>query len=87
MKDELTGLSFPSLFMEWIMQCVTTATYSISINGSLHGFFMPMRDFSSFFFVLYLEYLSRSLKDLKDNRDSTFTSGVNSLISHIGICG
>ena len=59
------------------MQCVTT-TYSLSINGSLHGFFKGKQGvrqgdpISPFLFVLCLEYLSRSLKDLKDNRDFNF---------------
>ena len=35
----LLGLRFPHKFVKWIIQCVTTTTYSISINGSLHGFF------------------------------------------------
>ena len=39
MKEVFIGLGFPSLFVGWIMQCVSTTSYSISINGSLHGFF------------------------------------------------
>ena len=74
MKDVLTELGFPSLFVEWIMQCVTSTSYSLSINGSLHGFFKGKQgDLTSpFLFVLCLEYLSRSLKDLKDNRDFNY---------------
>ncbi|GFZ06736.1 hypothetical protein Acr_18g0009060 [Actinidia rufa] len=78
MKDVLKGLGFPSLFVEWIMQCVTTTSYSLSINGSLHGFFKGKQGvrqgdlISSFPFVLCLEYLSRSLKDLKDNGDFNY---------------
>ena len=78
LKDVLSGLGFPSLFMEWIMQCVTTASYSISINGSLHGFFKGKQGISQgdlispFLFVLCLEYLSRSLKNLKENREFNY---------------
>ncbi|GFZ07066.1 hypothetical protein Acr_19g0000030 [Actinidia rufa] len=39
LEDVLSGLGFPALFIQWIMQCVSTTSYSISINGSLHGFF------------------------------------------------
>ena len=39
LEDVLSGLGFSALFVQWIMQCVSTTSYSISINGSLHGFF------------------------------------------------
>ncbi|GAA0174531.1 hypothetical protein LIER_27905 [Lithospermum erythrorhizon] len=35
----LLGLGFATKFMGWIMEYVTTASYSISINGQLHGHF------------------------------------------------
>ena len=60
------------------MQCVSTTAYSISINGSMHGFFKGKQGIrqgnpiSPFLFVLCLEYLSRSLNQLKDNRDFNF---------------
>ncbi|GFZ13128.1 hypothetical protein Acr_23g0015130 [Actinidia rufa] len=44
LEDVLLGLGFPPMFMGWIMQCVTTTSYSISINGSLHGFFKGQKD-------------------------------------------
>ncbi|GFY81203.1 hypothetical protein Acr_01g0010120 [Actinidia rufa] len=60
------------------MQCISTTTYSISINGTLHGFFKGHQGIrqgdpiSPFLFVLCLEYLSRSLKQLRDSRDFNF---------------
>ncbi|KAL0290467.1 UNVERIFIED_CONTAM: hypothetical protein Sradi_7049900 [Sesamum radiatum] len=30
---------FPSQFISWIEQCITSAMFSISLNGSVHGFF------------------------------------------------
>ncbi|GFZ19684.1 hypothetical protein Acr_28g0003890 [Actinidia rufa] len=39
LRDVLSGLGFPGLFVEWIMPCVSTTTFSISIKGVLHGFF------------------------------------------------
>lgn len=29
----LIDLQIPQLFIQWIMQCVTTVTYSLTING------------------------------------------------------
>ena len=77
-KEVLMGLGFPNLFVEWIMQCISTTSYSISINGSMHGFFKGSQGIrqgdpiSPFLFVLCLEYLSRSLNQLKDIRDFKF---------------
>ncbi|KAL0409483.1 UNVERIFIED_CONTAM: hypothetical protein Sradi_1882700 [Sesamum radiatum] len=30
---------FPAQFISWIEQCISTAMFSISLNGSVHGFF------------------------------------------------
>ncbi|KAL0428117.1 UNVERIFIED_CONTAM: hypothetical protein Slati_2986500 [Sesamum latifolium] len=30
---------FPAVFIHWVTECVSTASYSISLNGSVHGYF------------------------------------------------
>ena len=78
LEDVLSFLDFPALFVQWIMQCVSTTSYSISINGSLHGFFKGKQGLrqgdpiSPFLFVLCLEYLSRIFGKLKSIPDFNF---------------
>ncbi|GAA0187598.1 hypothetical protein LIER_34886 [Lithospermum erythrorhizon] len=67
-ESVLLGLGFPAKFVGWIMECVTTASYSISINGQLHGHFKGERGLrqgdpmSPTLFLFCIEYLSRMLK-------------------------
>ena len=35
----LSAMRFPSTFVAWVKECITTARFSISINGGLIGFF------------------------------------------------
>lgn len=78
LEDLLTGLQFLYKFINWIMECVSTTSYSISINGSLEGHFKGERGLrqgdpiSPFLFVLAMEYLSRMLKSLHSHRDFKF---------------
>lgn len=67
LRELLMGLNFHPVFINWIMQCVTSPSFSIAINGSLHGFFPGQRGLkqgdpmSPTFFILCMEYLSHLL--------------------------
>nr|GEW49242.1 hypothetical protein [Tanacetum cinerariifolium] len=37
LKEVLIGFGFHVKMVEWIMECVTTTSFSININGALHG--------------------------------------------------
>ncbi|KAL0284499.1 UNVERIFIED_CONTAM: Retrovirus-related Pol polyprotein from type-2 retrotransposable element R2DM [Sesamum radiatum] len=72
----LTLFGFPAQFIAWIMECVSTPSYSVCINGLPHGFFSGARGLrqgdpmSPFLFVLVMEkshlILSRAALPLRD---------------------
>ncbi|GAA0184441.1 hypothetical protein LIER_31729 [Lithospermum erythrorhizon] len=39
----MEALSYPTSFINWIKVCVSTAWFSVVMNGSLHGFFKSRR--------------------------------------------
>ena len=66
-RDLLTAMNFPPHFVALIMQCITTPTYTISVNGTNFGFFKGQRGLgqgdpvSALIFTLVMEYFSRLL--------------------------
>lgn len=45
LEDTLNYLQFPESFTAWIMECVSSTAFSVSINGQLHGFFQGKRGY------------------------------------------
>nr|GEX94858.1 hypothetical protein [Tanacetum cinerariifolium] len=43
LKEVLLAFGFHARMVNWIMECVTTTSFSLSINGTLHGYFKGKR--------------------------------------------
>ncbi|KAL2922721.1 LINE-1 retrotransposable element ORF2 protein [Bienertia sinuspersici] len=67
LEEMLLALGFPSTFTQWIMSCVSSAKYSLIINGYPYGYASFKRGLrqgdpmSPLLFVVCMEYLSRLL--------------------------
>ncbi|KAL0322018.1 UNVERIFIED_CONTAM: Retrovirus-related Pol polyprotein from type-2 retrotransposable element R2DM [Sesamum calycinum] len=74
----LHGYGFPPLFISWIMECVSTTSFSVALNGSLHGLFPGKKGLrqgdpmSPALFLLCMEYFSRLIKRNTTNSDFNF---------------
>lgn len=86
----LKSTGFPHQFCAWIMECVSTTSFSIAINGAIFGHFRGQRGLrqgdplSPYLFVLCLEYFSRDMQSLKDDVNFQFHPQCAALqISHL----
>lgn len=88
LHEVLIGLIFHPCFIYWIMSCITCLTFSLSINGGLHGFIRGRRGLrqgepmSPTLFLFCMEYLSRLLKRRTRLEDFSFHPSVLAKISH-----
>lgn len=63
----LKALNFPDLFVHWIRLCITTASFSVQVNGELAGYFGSQRglrqgcSLSPYLFVICMNVLSKMI--------------------------
>ncbi|KAL0295882.1 UNVERIFIED_CONTAM: Retrovirus-related Pol polyprotein from type-2 retrotransposable element R2DM, partial [Sesamum calycinum] len=71
--EVLKLFNFPARFIGWIEQCVTTVHFSISLNGSIYGYFPGARGLrqgdpmSPYLFVLVMEIWTTLLRHRVQN--------------------
>ncbi|XP_048497890.1 uncharacterized protein LOC125496470 [Beta vulgaris subsp. vulgaris] len=79
-RQMLTGVGFPSGFVDKIMLCITTPMFSIMINGSMCGFFKAQRGLrqgdpiSPLIFALCMDYLDRILSYVSEQHGFKYHS-------------
>lgn len=72
-EEMVHALGFPNMFVTWIMNCITTISYFIFINGKPSKPFRVRKGLrqgdplSYFLFAIAMEYLSRCLGSLTQN--------------------
>ncbi|XP_074291932.1 uncharacterized protein LOC141618749 [Silene latifolia] len=77
-KQMLKALKFPDQMVHWIMGCVTTPWYTLSLNGSNFGYFQGRRGIrqgepmSPLLFTICMEYLSRIMGFVTNTMEFTY---------------
>nr|GEV83316.1 hypothetical protein [Tanacetum cinerariifolium] len=90
LKDVLIGFGFHPCMIGWIMECGTSISFSLNINGNLHGYFKGNRGLrqggpmSLYLFTLVMEVLTLMLHWRA--RDSIFTYQYCSKLNIINLC-
>lgn len=86
----LRALNIPEQFINWISQCITTLTFSISVNGTLGGFFKSTNGIrqgvplSSYLFVLTMKVLSQLILSRYESGYISYHPGTSELkLSHL----
>lgn len=74
----LRALHFPEIFITWIAECITTPTFSVSVNGVSGGYLKSSQGLrqgdplSPYLFVLAMEVFSRLLSSRFDTGYITY---------------
>ncbi|XP_074315627.1 uncharacterized protein LOC141651831 [Silene latifolia] len=74
----MVHFGFPAKFIQWILACVTSSHFSISVNGSTEGFFPGKRGLrkgdplSPYLFTMCMEVLSRLLRQLPSHHGFSY---------------
>uniref|UniRef100_A0A2N9HJ77 Reverse transcriptase domain-containing protein n=1 Tax=Fagus sylvatica TaxID=28930 RepID=A0A2N9HJ77_FAGSY len=72
-REVLTFFKFPPPFVDLVLECVTTSSFSILVNGGQLENFKPSRGIrqgdplSPYLFILCMEYLSLKILEVCDN--------------------
>ncbi|GJV04571.1 hypothetical protein Tco_1338140 [Tanacetum coccineum] len=79
LKEVLLAFGFHVRMVDWIMECVTTTSYSLCINGVLHGYFKGKRSLrqgdplSPYLFTIIMEVLTLMiLRKVWDSESFTY---------------
>nr|GEY58551.1 hypothetical protein [Tanacetum cinerariifolium] len=82
----LRNFGFHPVMIKWIMVCLSTATFSVCVNGDSHGFFKAKRGLrqedpiSSYLFTLVMEVLNLVIKrQVNNDRRFKYHSGCGKL--------
>ncbi|KAL1225687.1 putative ribonuclease H protein [Cardamine amara subsp. amara] len=86
----LQSFGFPPLYINWIRQCITTPSFSITVNGDLCGFFQGKKGLrqgdpiSPFLFVMAMEVFGEMLKSKYASNDIGYHPlGLNPAVTHL----
>ncbi|GJY42406.1 hypothetical protein Tco_0429676 [Tanacetum coccineum] len=92
LKDVLIGFGFHTRMIGWIMECVTSTLFFISINGGLHGYFKGKRGLSQgdlmspYLFTLVMEILTLMLNKRAHESESFTYHRYCSKLNIINLC-
>ncbi|XP_019246420.1 PREDICTED: uncharacterized protein LOC109226071 [Nicotiana attenuata] len=89
-EEMLYALNFPTKFIKWTKECMTTTQYSIAINGEVHGCIEGKRDLrqgdpiSPLLFVICMEYFTRIMQWVATHEGFAFHTKCKSLkLNHL----